>query len=261
MKAIIFDFKRFSVHDGPGIRQTVFFKGCPLSCWWCHNPESQDIKSVHAVREYILEEKKYETTEQIGKVMTLEEVMNSIRKDELYYDESGGGVTFSGGEPLMQANFVRALTERCNEQKIHTALDTTGFASEKIFSQFLNKIDLFLFDLKHMDSAEHKKYTGVPNESILNNLKLLNAHKQPTIIRFPVIPSFNDTRENIDQMKQFLESLENIHEIELLPYHTIGNHKYEKFQMDNKMSGVKAIDKKDILYLKKEFEEIGLRPV
>ena len=259
MKAIIFDFKRFSIHDGPGIRQTVFFKGCPLSCWWCHNPESQDIKSVQSARKYILEDKKYETIEQLGKIMSLDEVMNSIIKDEIYYDESGGGVTFSGGEPLMQHEFLLKLTEKCNEQKIHTALDTTGFANEKIFKRFFNKIDLFLFDLKHMNSDEHKKYTGVPNETILNNLKLLNKNKQKTIIRFPVIPSINDSQKNIDETKSFLNTLENIREIALLPYHVIANHKYDKFSMRNKMEQIKAIETKDVLYLKKEFEEIGFK--
>ncbi len=257
MKAKIFDIKRFSVHDGSGIRQTVFFKGCPLSCWWCHNPESQNRQAQAILHEYILGGKKFQTEEQLGRLMDINQLMDSILKDELYYDESGGGVTFSGGEPLMQHEFLLTLTEKCRTQKIHTALDTSGYTSEKTFSQFFGKIDLFLYDLKLMDSKEHLKYTGVPNEIILNNLKLLNENKQATIIRFPVIPGINDTRKNIKEMKNFFQPLKNIRKISLLPYHDIANHKYTKFSLQNKMQGIKSLVAKDVGYLKQEFEELG----
>lgn len=258
-KGIVFSFKRYSVHDGPGIRQTVFFKGCPLTCWWCHNPESQDIKSETAIRSNILDGIGFEQEETIGKIMSVDEVMAEIEKDDIFYDESGGGVTFSGGEPLMQHKFLLALLDACNNAGIHTAVDTTGYANPKVFKQVAEKADLFLYDLKHMDNTTHKKYTGVPNEAILENLKYLNEIKKAVIVRFPVIPGINDTKENIRIMKAFLLPLKNIRKLALLPYHNIANHKYEKIKMDNKMNGIKALSKKDMEGLKKEFEEIGFK--
>lgn len=256
-KGIVFSFKRYSVHDGPGIRQTVFFKGCPLNCWWCHNPESQDIKSETALRNNILDGINFGQQETIGKLMTTDEVMSEIEKDSIFYDESGGGVTFSGGEPLMQHKFLLALLNRCNDAGIHTAVDTTGYTSPKVFMPIAEKADLFLYDLKLMDDEKHKKYTGVPNKAILENLKYLNELKKAVIVRFPVIPGINDTEKNISAMKEFLLPLKNIRKLALLPYHNIANHKYEKIKMDNKMNGVKALSKQDMEGLKKEFEDIG----
>ena len=257
MKGIIFSFKRFSVHDGPGIRQTVFFKGCPLTCWWCHNPESQDIKTEKALRKNILDGIAYHQEETIGKLMTVPEVMDEITKDLIFYDESGGGVTFSGGEPLMQHHFLGEILDVCKQSGIHTAVDTTGFASSKVFRKIAAKADLFLYDLKHIDDEAHKKYTGVSNKPILENLKYLNENGKKVIVRFPVIPGINDTEENISAMKAFLKPLKNIREISLLPYHNIANHKYEKIKMDNKMAGIKPLQKQDVYGLKREFENEG----
>jgi len=258
-KGIIFSFKRYSVHDGPGIRQTVFFKGCPLSCWWCHNPESQDVKSESTVRKNILDGLTFEQEETIGKIMSVQEVMNEIEKDSIFYDESGGGVTFSGGEPLMQHKFLIELLDACKDAGIHSAVDTTGFANQNIFKQVAKKTDLFLYDLKLLDDKEHKKYTGVSNKVILDNLKYLNQIKKRVTIRFPVIPGITDTLENVSLMKKFLLPLKNIRKLALLPYHDIANHKYTKFKMNNKMNGVKALSKKDLAGLKKEFEDIGFK--
>jgi pyruvate formate lyase activating enzyme len=259
MKGIIFSFKRFSVHDGPGIRQTVFFKGCPLTCRWCHNPESQDIKSEKALRKNILDGIAYEQEETIGKLMTVPEIMDEIAKDSIFYDESGGGVTFSGGEPLMQHHFLDELLTACKSAGIHTAVDTTGYASKKVFQKIADKANMFLYDLKHLDDEAHKKYTGVSNKPILENLKYLNDIKKKVIVRFPVIPGINDTEENISAMKEFLGPLKNIREISLLPYHNIANHKYEKIKMDNKMNGIKPLQKHDVYWLKHEFEEEGFK--
>jgi len=258
-KGIIFSFKRFSVHDGPGIRQTVFFKGCPLNCWWCHNPESQYIKSENTIRKNILDGLTYEQEETIGKIMTVKEVMDEIEKDSIFYDESGGGVTFSGGEPLMQHKFLIELLAACKDAGIHSAVDTTGFVNQKIFKQVAEKTDLFLYDLKLLDDAEHKKYTGVSNKIILENLKYLNQIRKKVVIRFPVIPGINNTHENVSLMKEFLLPLKNIRNLALLPYHNIANHKYEKIEIDNKMDGVKALSKKDMEGLKKKFEDFGFK--
>ncbi len=259
MKGIIFSFKRFSVHDGPGIRQTVFFKGCPLTCWWCHNPESQDIKSEKAVRKNILDGIAYKQEESIGKLMSVPEVMQEISKDQIFYDESGGGVTFSGGEPLMQHQFLDELLTACQKAGIHTAVDTTGYASKKVFQKIAEKTNLFLYDLKHLDDKAHKKYTGVSNKPILENLKFLNDAGKNVIIRFPVIPGINDTENNIATTKDFLRPLKNLREIALLPYHNIANHKYDKIKMDNKMEGVKPLQKSDVYGLKREFENEGFK--
>ncbi|RLD65590.1 MAG: glycyl-radical enzyme activating protein [Bacteroidetes bacterium] len=258
-KGIIFSFKRYSVHDGSGIRQTIFFKGCPLSCWWCHNPESQDIKSERAIRKNILDGITFEQQETIGKVMTVDEVMLEIEKDSIFYDESGGGVTFSGGEPLMQYKFLLDLLRACKNAGIHTAVDTTGFANPKVFQQVANETDLFLYDLKLLDDKEHEKYTGISNKVILENLKYLNQIRKKVIIRFPVIPGINDTEENICETIKFLLPLKNIRKLSLLPYHSIANHKYDKIKMDNKMNGVKALSKKDMEGVKKRFEDIGFK--
>jgi len=259
LKAMIFSFKRYTVHDGPGIRQTVFFKGCPLSCWWCHNPESQDVKTEAAIRENVLDGLSFRQEETIGKVMSVQQVMHEIEKDSIFYDESGGGVTFSGGEPLMQHKFLIELLGGCKDSGIHSAVDTSGFANTTIFKQVAEKTDLFLYDLKLIDGTEHKKYTGVPNKLILQNLKYLNQAQKNVIIRFPVIPHITDTAENIILIKGFLLSLENIRKISLLPYHNIANYKYEKIKMSNKMKAVKAIPKQDLTALKKEFEDIGFK--
>ncbi len=258
-KGIIFSFKRYSVHDGPGIRQTIFFKGCPLSCWWCHNPESQDIKSERAIRKNILDGITFEQQETIGKVMTVAEVMLEIEKDSIFYDESGGGVTFSGGEPLIQYKFLLDLLKACKNTGIHTAVDTTGFANPKVFQQVAKKTDLFLYDLKLLDDEAHKKYTGVSNRVILENLKYLNQLKKKVIIRFPIITGITDTTKNISSIKQFMLPLKNIRNLALLPYHNIAKHKYEKIVMYNKMNGVKGLSKQDLTGLKKEFEEIGFK--
>jgi len=258
-KGIIFSFKQFSVHDGPGIRQTVFFKGCPLSCWWCHNPESQDIKTETTIRKNILEGITYEQEETIGKIMTVAQVMKEIEKDSIFYDESGGGVTFSGGEPLIQHNFLIGLLDACREAGIHTAVDTTGFANKKVFNQVIEKTDLLLYDLKLLNDKGHKKYTSVSNKVILENLIYLDQIKKNVIIRFPVIPGITDTIKNIESLKKFLLPLKNIRKLTLLPYHNIAGHKYEKIKISNKMNGIKALLKKDMEVLKKEFEDIGFK--
>jgi len=258
-KGIVYSFKRYAVNDGPGIRQTVFFKGCPLSCWWCHNPESQDIKSVESMRKCMLDGVSYDEKETIGTVMSVNEVMTEIVKDSIFYDESGGGVTFSGGEPLMQQQFLNALLLSCRESGIHTAVDTTGFASKSVMKLIAENTDLLLYDLKHLDNQAHIKYTGVPNIQILQNLIMLDEMKKDVVIRFPVIPGVNNDDNNIAEMLIFLKGLKNIRKLTLLPYHTIASHKYNKMNMPNKMEGKKALEKADLEEIKNKFENIGFQ--
>ena len=145
---MIFDIKRFAVHDGPGIRCTVFLKGCLAHCWWCHNPESQLLEPEMTTKKQTLDGRSFVEKEIVGKIMSVGEVMTEIKKDTIYYDESGGGVTLSGGEPLMQAEFLSALVKSCRKEKIHTALDTSGYASTEILRSLIDLIDLYLFDIK-----------------------------------------------------------------------------------------------------------------
>lgn len=257
MKGIIFDIKHFAVHDGPGIRTTVFLKGCPLNCWWCHNPESQKPEPEIYQQTRKLDDIDFSETKTLGYTIDSSELIPKITGDKVFHDESSGGVTFSGGEPLLQFNFLSELLEKSKKENIHTAVDTTGYASPKIFRQIAQKADLFLFDLKIIDSELHEKYTGVPTKPIINNLRWLDDNNIDTIIRFPVIPNITNTKENISQILVFLESLQNINRIDILPYHNISNAKYKRFKIENKMENVPAFEEEDMYRLKEEFENIG----
>ncbi|RXG66179.1 glycyl-radical enzyme activating protein [Candidatus Atribacteria bacterium 1244-E10-H5-B2] len=260
---IIFNIQRYSIHDGPGIRTTVFLKGCPLNCWWCQNPESKlngqemifwgdrcigcgacsticpsgaiQIKNGIPITEKekcilcgkCIEKCPAIAREIIGEKLTAEEVIKEIEKDLVFYEESGGGVTFSGGEPLGQSEFLEGLLNGCREKKIHTAVDTSGYISWEILNKINPKVDLFLYDLKLMDNERHKKYTGVSNEIILENLEKLSSVHNNIFIRFPVIPGINDDYQNIKEMGEFLSSLE-ITQVNLLSYHYIGKDKYRR---------------------------------
>ena len=266
----VFNIQRYSIHDGPGIRTTIFLKGCPLNCWWCQNPESQlteqetvfredrcigcgacsTICSSHVIQiknglpvtekeKCILCGKCIEkcpalAREMIGKKLTTEEVIEEIEKDLVFYEESGGGVTFSGGEPLKQSEFLESLLNGCREKKIHTAVDTCGYISWEILNKISLKVDLFLYDLKLMDIEKHKKYTGVSNEIILENLKKLSSIHNNIFIRFPVIPGINDDYQNIRETGEFLSFLK-IAQINLLPYHYIGKDKYKRLKRTYKL--------------------------
>src|SRR6056297_2087907 len=162
MLATIFDIKHFAVHDGPGIRQTIFFKGCPLNCWWCHNPESQNKTPENYTQTNKLDGKTFRKEATLGYQISVEELIKIIVGDQIFFEESGGGVTFSGGEPLMQSDILLEILKRCKENNIHTCIDTTGFASGETLQVIAEKNDLFLYDLKLIDDELHQKYTGVP---------------------------------------------------------------------------------------------------
>lgn len=215
----IFDIQRFSTHDGPGVRTIVFLKGCPLRCRWCCNPESQSYEIQQMNQKGVMKT--------IGRDVTVAEVLEEVLRDRPYYRRSGGGLTLSGGESLWQPDFAVALLEAAHQNGINTALETTGFAEPEIIERFIPHLDLFLMDIKHINSAKHEEFTTRPNEKILENARLIAEKAKRLIIRVPVIPGFNDTKEEISDIARFASSLPNVNEIHLLPYHRMGRDKYE----------------------------------
>ena len=250
---IIFKIKKYAIHDGPGIRTTIFFKGCPLDCWWCHNPEGKTIRP-RAMKSGVTAR---DADIIVGRKMTVNEIITEIEKDIIFYDESGGGVTFSGGEPLVQAQFLRAVLEACRDEEIHTVVDTSGYAPAEAFIGICSIIDLVLFDLKLMDDEMHRRYTGVSNRRILKNLEALSASKTPHRVRFPLIPGITDTDENIRSMAEFLRKLGSVNRIDTLPMHRIANEKYRRLGMQNRMAGKQPPSPEEIGAVKRQFEEYG----
>lgn len=215
----IFNIQRFSIHDGPGIRTIVFLKGCPLRCRWCCNPESQDWKPETIVTAGV--------SKPVGRDVTVAEVLREIERDRVYYNRSGGGgVTLSGGECLWQPEFSRALLCAAKELGISTAIETTGHAKIEIIRSLLPFVDTVLMDIKHTNAQKHKEFTTADNALILENAKIIAREAKHLIIRTPVIPTFNDSEEEIRSIAAFAKSLEGVREMHLLPYHRIGSDKY-----------------------------------
>ena len=219
MKGIVFDIRRGVTKDGPGLRTSVFLKGCPLRCVWCHNPESQSPEIERAVT----------TDEVCGREMSVEEVMDEVRRDKVFYASSGGGVTLTGGEPMMQGDFAFALASAAHKDGIHVAIDTSGFAPWAAFERMLYVVDLFLYDLKCMDSKRHRELTGVDNQAILENIRRLDDAGAKTWIRCPLAPGLNDSDEDLAVLKAFTSRLRNMEKLEICPYHPLGLEKYAKF--------------------------------
>ncbi len=260
IRGTIFDIKKYAVHDGPGIRTTIFFKGCPLRCLWCHNPESQKLTPESA--ENITHKKflNYSDSKNgnfIGREITVSELMKEIEKDVMFYDESGGGVTISGGEPLMQPEFLFKLLKECKAKDFNTALDTSGYASQDLFNKIYDYVDLFLFDLKIIDKKEHLKHVGVPNKLILSNLINLCHKGKKVRIRVPLIPGITDTEKNLNQIIEIISDLKNISNIDLLPYNEMSEGKYSRFNKKFELKNLKTQPEITINRIKKSFEPLG----
>jgi pyruvate formate lyase activating enzyme len=260
---LIFDLKRYAIHDGPGIRTTVFLKGCPLRCAWCHNPESQSPQpelmfrpnrciacgaceqacqhgAIHMemADQVIRDPEKCvncgdcaaacysEARQWVGREITSTGLLGEIERDRTFYDASGGGVTFSGGEPLQQAAFLVEMLRLCKSNEIHTTVDTCGYAPWAKVEPLLGLVDLYLYDLKVMDDARHRQHTGVSNRVILENLQKLAQGGAKLVIRIPLIAGFNDDAINIEQTAAFLADLPGIKRVDLARYHEIGSAKY-----------------------------------
>ncbi|MCX6248197.1 MAG: glycyl-radical enzyme activating protein [Bacteroidetes bacterium] len=263
-KGLIFEIRRFTVHDGPGIRSTVFFKGCQLGCWWCHNPESRSSIPEECIKTINLDGKTFYLKETIGNWMTVDEVIHEIRLDRIFFEESGGGVTFSGGEPLMQHDFLLEVLKECRNNGIHTAIDTSGNSDPETLEKIAGHADLFLYDLKLMDEADHIRFTGVSNKIILENLMHLVSEGREVNVRFPVIPGITDTDKNVREIKEFLLFLRKKNKsgkpliTSLLPYHSSAKNKYRRLHVDNKMSDMDDLTRESLFPLKNEFEAEGL---
>ena len=262
--ALIFDIKHYAIHDGPGIRTTVFFKGCPLRCGWCANPESQEtVPEIlfdaslcqqcqacatacpeHAIvfrdnaRLYdrdactgcgrCAKACAFDALELCGKKIAVETLWQEIKDDRAFWDRSGGGVTLSGGEPLVQFPFIRRFLELCQSHRVHTAVETCGSVPEKIFTRTLDLVDFMFFDVKLAEPDGHKINTGVSNHLIAKNLTTLANSSTQGLVRIPLIPGINNTAEALEQMGKFLSGTACGLGIELLPYHRLGEKKYEK---------------------------------
>ena len=293
-KGIVFDVKRFAVHDGPGIRTTVFLKGCPLRCQWCHNPEGQSIepelvlrdslcmacgacvpscphgaisiKEGHAVTDRdqclacgaCVEVCHAGARELAGQEITPHEVMAVLERDIPFYDESGGGVTFSGGEPLFQGDFLEAILEACRDRGLHTTVDTCGFCSWEQLDAIRHHVDLFLYDLKLMDDARHRELTGVSNALVIGNLRALSQAGHIIILRVPVIPGVTDDPETVRQIGSFASALPSLYRVDLLPYHNTAAEKYRRLDRKYHLIEVLPPSNQGMHELAQTMREFGL---
>ena len=250
-KGRIFNIQRFSIHDGPGVRTIVFLKGCPLRCRWCCNPESQEWKFETMVTAGV--------PKNVGRDVTVGEVLKEIERDRIYYRRSGhGGVTLSGGECLWQPDFSAALLKACKQAGISTAIETTGYADMDVIRKILPYVDTVLMDIKHTNGEKHKEFTTRDNELILENAKHIAREANELIIRTPVIPTFNDGEEEIRSIARFARSLDGVKEMHLLPYHRIGSDKYAGLGRTYTMSHIQVPTKETMQNLLRVVTAEGL---
>ncbi|MDK2914131.1 MAG: pyruvate formate lyase activating enzyme [Thermococcaceae archaeon] len=299
VKGTIFDIKRYAIHDGPGIRTTVFMKGCPLRCWWCHNPEGisprpqlmyLEYKCIHChtcvnvcpLRAITFDENEVQHIDRekcdvcgvcaefcptsalklVGMTITVDELMKEVERDVNLYDSSGGGVTFSGGEPIFQPKFLVEALKASKERQINTALDTSGYAPLDVLKKVEPLVDVFLYDLKLFDEEEHIKYTGVSNKIIKRNLEFLVkiGRAKDVFLRFPVIPGITDTERNVSGWTRFVSSLGGFERIHLLPFHDVSE-KYRRLGMEYRMPTREKPSEETMKRIAEEFEEVGLEVV
>lgn len=237
MTGIVFDIQRFAIYDGPGIRTTVFLKGCPLRCVWCHNPESWSLEPQDSLNPD-------GSTRIIGEELDVATVLNEVMADEAYYKRSGGGITISGGEPLAQYEFCLALLKASKERGLHTCLDTSGHVPTKRLLAVLPYVDLFLFDYKVTDPQKHQELTGVPNGLILENLKQLSSRGAKIILRCPLIPGINDDDQHLAGIAALEASYPDLVGIEIMAYHNMGNDKALRLGQEVLLPGIASADEK-----------------
>lgn len=247
-KGRIFDIQRYSIHDGPGIRTIVFLKGCIFRCRWCCNPESQN---------YGIEHMKVEGKDKVvGRDVIVEDVINRVMRDSAYYRRSGGGITLSGGECLCQPEFSRDLLRAAKDRGISTAIETTGGLPFTNIAILLPFLDTCLLDIKHINSAKHKKFTGCSNETVLRNaVKVAESAMTHLIIRVPVVPLFNASREELLDIAGFADTLLGVRKIHLLPYHRLGQDKYKSLGRDYSMADILPPERDFLEEMKKEIEK------
>jgi len=261
MKGLIFSVKRYSIHDGPGIRVTFFMKGCPLNCIWCHNPEGISPFPETVIQTNKVGEREFSNSEEVGKYYSVENILEILEQERVFINQSKGGVTFSGGEPMLQFEFLLEILKACKANGYHTAVDTSGYSSTENYKSIIPFTDLFLFDIKHMDEASHIEFTGVSNIGIFDNYRLLLESGKDIMVRVPVIPGFNDDPDYLEKLKQFLLSTKtsSLKKINLLPYHKIGSSKYKRFNIPYRMGSVEQPAKEKMQKLKEFFSEVGVK--
>lgn len=238
----IFDIQKYSIHDGPGIRTIVFLKGCAFRCRWCCNPESQsfDIENMMFGGKSKI----------VGTDVTVREVMNEVLKDNFYYQRSGGGLTLSGGESLLQPEFAISLLKAAKEYGISTAIETTGFAKFEVISEFLKYLDYVLLDIKHINDEKHREFCGQSNKLVLENAIKMKQSGANLVIRVPVIPGFNNTVEEISEIAAFAKAL-GVEKLHLLPYHRMGEDKYQGLGREYLLEGIEPMTNE---YMNKLYE-------
>lgn len=299
MKGIIFDIQNYAIYDGPGIRTLIFLKGCPLSCIWCQNPESQKLNpqisyfeekcvrcgtcvescsndALQLLNNKIVRNEKLcvlcgncveacpnNVMEIIGKEISVKELVEIAIRDKVFFDNSGGGITISGGEPTMQIEFLLELLKTIKEQGIHTAIETCGYFQENIIKELVKYVDLFLFDIKHIDALIHKAYTGVPNDKILANFTLIHVKvgNERIIPRIPLIPGANTDENILKGIALFLNKVNYNGPIHLMPYNKLIKTKYEKVGMGHLYRDMGDLSEEDLQNIKKLFKDYGFRVV
>jgi pyruvate formate lyase activating enzyme len=236
-------------------------KGCLLSCWWCHNPEGISSEPLTIEQVDRVGEKEFKKNETVGKLYGTSDILEILGKERIFIDKSNGGVTFSGGEPMMQFDFLLEALSVCKENGYHTAVDTSGYSLPYKFMKIIPYTDLFLFDIKHLDPVEHLRLTGVSNELILSNYKLIAESGCDYMIRVPIVPGFNDNADHLSRMKDFIltEKHDHLRKITLLPYHKIGSSKYKRFNIAYKMNNVEQPSSERMRELKTYFSDIGIK--